>query len=143
MSPSKSTPTQRYEELRPALGDALDRLRGAIERWHPGATACLPVPELTVPAADGFDAGCKALFANLFADNGSRSAIWIAALDACPEGRETAIEVFELIYFWYQLVCAASYRVRGIRDMAYRFENTLEMLPRRLGGPAAGREERS
>jgi hypothetical protein len=132
MSRSWSTPAQRYNTVRPALADALDQLRRAIARHHPDTASRLPLPQLAVPDIDDLDPTCDALYANLFEDNGSRSATWITVLNERPTQRQAATAVYELVYLWYQLVSAARHRIHATPGLTDLFDRSVENLPRRL-----------
>jgi hypothetical protein len=107
---------------------------GAIERLHPGAADCLPLPDLELPELaapapaeaggtaplpdtrlkDPYDTITDAIYRNLFTPEGDRSMRWRADHpDACPHlPHSSVIAVYELIHKWYGLFDGA----RRFRD---------------------------
>lgn len=139
----------RHDEIVMYLDITRTAILGAINRLHPRAAACLPLPELELPALEGsrtepgddtppLDLGLSGdpyatvtdkLYRNLFTPEGDRHPQWRANHpDVCPHmPHPSVLAVFELVHKWYALVSDA----RSYRDAASKrgaFERGLSLV---------------
>lgn len=125
---------------------------GSIERLHPRAGGCLPLPDLEIPdpeafaldaarsgqmalralelPADSYDGVINAVFLNLFTPDGKRhQERWTADHpNACPHMPHSSVRaVFELIHKWYGLLAAAA-KFRDAEPKRADFEHCLRLV---------------
>ena len=108
------TRDERFVDAQERLTARRDRLVAIIEHEHP-ATGCLPLPVVELPsAADHLTELIDDVHDNLFTEHGNRAQRWIDARTRCPHlSAERVITVNELVYRWYQLLCAARHHLDG------------------------------
>lgn len=139
---------ERHSLIVMHLDIARTAILGAINRLHPDAAECLPLPELELPglgpigsAADGqlpltglpddpYRIVAHEVFLNLFTSDGNQHAAWWRAdhPDTCDHMDHTAVRaVFELIHKWYVLL-AEAHRYRDTASKRAAFEWALGLV---------------
>lgn len=102
------TSDERFTQTRESLAGRRDWLLAAVERKHP-MPGCLPLPVIELPSnPDDLTRLINHVCDNLFTEQGNRSQQWIDARARCTHLSDDGVNtVYELVYRWYQLACAA------------------------------------
>jgi hypothetical protein len=100
--------TERFDLAASTLGDRMSSLKELLKAIHP-TEGCLPMPSIEVPTTPAeLGMYVMTVYENLFRSNGSRAQRWIDARATCSHiTEECVLDVNEVCYRWYQLICAA------------------------------------